>query len=217
VGTAGAVPLSYQQPTGDQRSVRDFGAKGDGVSDDTKAFQQTVDAGPGGIVIPHGTYCLDQTIKVDLDRVGPSSISGNGTATLLMKGKGPTIRFNGTHGGTASPATVNPNIWERQRSPMVDGIEIVGQNEDAVGIQAVGTMQMTLSRLVIRKTKHALHFTKRNRNVLLTACHLYENRGIGLFLDNVDLHQINVTGAHISYNAAGGIVLLGGAVRNLQV
>src|SRR5262249_28836578 len=32
-----------------------------------------------------------------------------------------------------------------------------------------------------------------------------------------NLHQINVTGCHVSYNDAGGIVCLGGEVRNLQV
>ncbi|MDZ7619055.1 MAG: right-handed parallel beta-helix repeat-containing protein, partial [Patescibacteria group bacterium] len=37
------------------------------------------------------------------------------------------------------------------------------------------------------------------------------------FLDQVNLHQINVTGCHISYNGGGGIVVRGGDVRNLHV
>ncbi|MCX7426045.1 MAG: right-handed parallel beta-helix repeat-containing protein, partial [Planctomycetia bacterium] len=55
------------------------------------------------------------------------------------------------------------------------------------------------------------------RNVIISNCHLYHNRGAGLFLDDCNLHQINVVGSHISYNAAGGIVVRGGAVRNLHV
>ena len=53
--------------------------------------------------------------------------------------------------------------------------------------------------------------------MIVTDCHLYENRGVGLYLDDVDLHQINVAGCHISYNAGGGVVSRGGNVRNLQV
>ena len=57
----------------------------------------------------------------------------------------------------------------------------------------------------------------RGRNVIISNCHLYKNRATGLFLDDCNLHQINVVGSHISYNPAGGIVVRGGAVRNLHV
>ena len=53
--------------------------------------------------------------------------------------------------------------------------------------------------------------------MIVTNCHLYENRGVGLYLDDLNLHQINVTGCHISYNAGGGVVSRGGNVRNLHV
>jgi hypothetical protein len=53
--------------------------------------------------------------------------------------------------------------------------------------------------------------------VLISDCHLYHNRGIGVFLDAVNLHQINITGAHISYNGGGGVVVRGGNVRNLHI
>jgi parallel beta-helix repeat protein len=46
---------------------------------------------------------------------------------------------------------------------------------------------------------------------------LYGNVGAGVFLDEVNLHQINISGCHISYNARGGIVSRGGEVRNLQI
>jgi hypothetical protein len=38
-----------------------------------------------------------------------------------------------------------------------------------------------------------------------------------VYLDHVNLHQINVGNSHISYNAGGGIVQRGGDVRNLQI
>lgn len=100
---------------------------------------------------------------------------------------------------------------------MVDGVEIIGRHEQAVGIEATGTMQITITRVNIRQALHGVHLTTHNRNVIVSNCHLYENRGVGLFLDHVNLHQINVTGSHISYNAGGGIVNRGGNVRNLHV
>jgi len=201
----------------ERRSVRDFGAVGDGVADDTAAIQRAVDAKIGDVWLPRGTYRISQPVVVVLDRVGPTSLIGGGTARLLMTGPGPAVRVIGTHDGTADPHTVKPEVWQRQRSPRIEGIEIVGAHEAACGIEAIGTMQLIVSRTVVRKTLHAIHLTGRNRNVIVSDCHLYENRGVGIYLDDVNLHQINVTGSHISYNAGGGIVVRAGNVRNLQV
>jgi len=209
-GATAAAPPSL-------RTVRDFGAVGDGEADDTAAFQQAVDARAGDIRVPRGRYRLTRPVVVDLDRVGPTSVEGTGSATIVMAGPGPALRFVGTHGGTASPRTVQPNVWDRQRSPAVVGVEIVGAHDEADGIEAAGTMQLVLDRLTIRKARHAVHLVERNRNVIVTACHLYENRGVGLYLDDVNLHQINVTGCHISYNGGGGVVVRAGNVRNLHV
>jgi hypothetical protein len=190
---------------------------GDGVADDTQAIQAAVDAGQGHLVFERGLYRITKTIEIDLDQVGWTSLSGNGVATFQMDSPGPAFRFVGTHGGTASPATVKPNVWQKQRTPMVDGVEIVGNHPQACGIEADGTMQLTLTRLVVRQTKHAVHLRNRNRNVTLSECHLYENRGIGVFLDRLNLHQINIANCHISYNAGGGIVARDSEIRNLQV
>jgi hypothetical protein len=134
-----------------------------------------------------------------------------------MAGPGPALRLLGTHEGTADPASFKPNVWQRQRAPMIDGLEIVGEHERADGIEASLTMQLTVTRTVIRKVVHAIHLTRRNRNIVIANCHLYENRGAGIFYDQVSLHQSNITGCHISYNGGGGIVLRGGDVRNVQI
>ena len=174
---------------------------GDGVADDTAALQQAADSG-GSIQLPKGIYRLTKTVTINLDQVGWTSLSGNGVAQIRMEGPGPALRFIGTHDGTASPATVKENVWRNQRTPMVDGIEILGAHDDACGIEATGTMQLTLTRVVVRRAKHAIHLTKRNRNVTLSECHLYENRGIGVFLDHLNLHQINIANCHISTTRA---------------
>jgi hypothetical protein len=67
-----------------------------------------------------------------------------------MEGAGPAIHFIGTHEGSAAPSTFKPEVWAKERTPMVDGIEIVGAHAEADGIEATGTMQITLSRVVVR-------------------------------------------------------------------
>ena len=208
-----------EQPAakGTPASVRDFGALGDGKADDADAFQRAVDSGRGDILVPRGTYRFTRTVVADLDRVGPLSITGSGTATIIMAGPGPAIKLIGTHEGSAAPSTVKENVWLNQRTPTVSGLEIVGADPQACGIEATGAMQATFTRLTIRRALHGIHLTRRNRNVIVSDCHIYENRGIGIFLDQVSLHQTNVGNSHISYNTGGGIVQRGGDVRNLQV
>ncbi|MFO0825692.1 MAG: right-handed parallel beta-helix repeat-containing protein [Gemmataceae bacterium] len=207
------APPTAKLPSG---NIRDHGAKGDGTADDTAAIQGTVDASPGLVLIPPGTYRITKPIVIDLTKTGFTTIRGDG-ARVVMAGEGPAFRFTGTHGGTADPKTVKDAVWAKERMPSVEGVEIVGEHDNADGIEATGTMQLTVTRVLVRKCRHGVHLTQRNRNVLIADCHIYENRGIGIFMDAVNLHQINVTGCHVSYCDDGGIVCKAGEVRNLQI
>ncbi|MBI5772839.1 MAG: right-handed parallel beta-helix repeat-containing protein [Verrucomicrobia bacterium] len=200
-----------------EEELRSFGVVGDGKVDDSAAIQKAVDSSPGAVRFSKGVYRLTKTVVIDLDKVGFTSLVGDGTARIVMAGPGPAFKFIGTHEGSADPHQFKPNVWERQRSPMVDGLEIVGAHPEADGIEAAGTMQLTVTRTVIREARHGIHLSVRNRNVLIADCHIYHNRGIGVFYDNVNLHQSNISGSHISYNAGGGVVSRGGNVRNLHI
>lgn len=197
--------------------VRSFGAKGDGRSDDTAAIQAAVDSGGGAVRLPKGTFRITKPILIALDRVGPMSIHGDGVARIVMAGEGPALEFVGTHESSANPSTFKPGVAERQRMPLVDGLEIVGDHERAVGIAVSGVMQFTVTRTLIRDCLHGIHLTGTNRNIIVSDSHLYANRGIGVFYDDVNLHQSNIVGTHISYCEGGGIVVHGGDVRNLHI
>jgi hypothetical protein len=202
----------------DEKPTLPFGLKGDGIADETDALQKAVDSSVGSIRLPKGTYRITKPIVVDLDKVGPTSFSSDGTARIVMAGPGPALRFIGTHhAGTADPKTVKPEVWDRQRTPCVDGLEIVGAHAEADGIEADGTFQLTVTRTTLRKLRHGVHLVKRNRNIIVADCHIYENCGIGIFYDDVNLHQSNITGCHISYCGGGGVVSRGGDVRNIQI
>lgn len=218
----GAWLLADEQP-GDQagasasRGVRSFGAVGDGRADDTAAIQRAVDAGTGDVRLNKGSYRITGTIVIDLQKVGYTSISGNGVARVVMAGAGPAFRFVGTHFKSADPENFASEVWDRQRMPLVDAVSIVGDHPDAEGIAAIGTMQLTITRVHLRKLRHGIHLLGNNRNVAIADSHIYENSGIGVFYDDVNLHQSNITGCHISYNREGGIVSRRGNVRNIHI
>src|SRR5690349_15495252 len=147
-------------------NVKDFGAKGDGKTDDTYAINKAILKCTDGVIeFPRGNYKITQTIFINLSKNGPLGISGRGgSASIIMTGEGPAFCFIGNHQGSALPASVKPEIWDKQRMPLVDAIEIVGANSNADGIEIRNTLMPVFRSLLIRNVRNGLHFTSRNRN-----------------------------------------------------
>ncbi|MCH2059258.1 MAG: right-handed parallel beta-helix repeat-containing protein [Verrucomicrobiales bacterium] len=198
--------------------VRQFGAKGDGITDDTAALRHAVESGDGVLFFPAGRYVISGTVKVPVPSRGPCAISGEeGASTVVMSGQGPAFQLIGTHAGTGDPGSVQPGVWQDERMPTVQNIVLDGKHPGADGLQLVETMQARIEGVMVRRMRHGIHLIKRNRNVIISNCHLYHNTGSGLYLDRVNLHQINVSSSHISYNRLGGIRIERSEVRNLQI
>jgi hypothetical protein len=200
--------------------VKGFGAVGDGVADDSDAIQHAVDQGDGSLELPGGAYRLSRPIVIELRRTGPFSLTGGGgRARLLMAGPGPALRVVGTHDKSADPEFFREGVWARERMPTVASIEVVGQHDQADGIELEGTMQATLGGVSIRRCRYGVHLVKRNRNVIIADSHIYHGRGaaIGVYFDGVNLHQTNIVGCHISYCKHAGIKIARSEIRNLQI
>lgn len=189
----------------------------DGQRDASAVLQQWISTGAGHYQLPAGTYRLERTIEIDLSLSGYVTLQGSSASQLVMAAAGPALRFTGSHLKSADPAGFSQTVWDKERMPSVRGLAIHGAHPEADGIEASGTMQLTLSELHLRKLRHGVHLVNNNRNVLIDACHIYENHGIGIFYDDVNLHQSNIVGCHISYCDQGGIVSRQGNVRNIHV
>jgi len=88
----GAVTTTVQAKLRESVSVKDFGAKGDGVTDDTAAIQAAIDSGKP-VFVPAGTYYLATSLKVE-----------NGNVIYGENGRGAGFSFE-TTGSYFKPAT----------------------------------------------------------------------------------------------------------------
>lgn len=185
--------------------------------DASEVIQQNIDA-KGFVELPGGTFRLEKPLVLDTAKVGYVGLRGaQGTTRLVMAGPGPALRVVGGHRGTADPGSVEEHTWERERFPVVSGVEIVGAHPEADGIEMVRTMQALITGTLIRKCRYGIHLVERNRNPVIAGNHIYECSDSGIFMDHVNLHQFIIIGNHISYCARAGIRQLNGDVHNVQV
>src|SRR5262245_14710561 len=114
--------------------IRDFGARGDGTTDDTAAIQHALDRANGVLQFPRGNYRISRTMEIRLAQHGRIALNGQGgVGRVLMTGPGPAFRFVGTHTRTAEPAGFTPQVWDKERLPLIEGLEIVGGHPAADG------------------------------------------------------------------------------------
>ncbi len=191
-------------------------AKFDSLPDATDKLQSLIENQKGVIVLTEKYYRISRPLTLQLGKHGAASITSTSGSTLIMTGPGPAISVQGNHTGTAAPKSFSANTWN-ERMPTFTGFEILGGHPEADGINLQQTVGAVVNEMSIRWCHHGIHLTNRNRNVIVSNCHLYENSGVGLYLDDVNLHQINVSNSHISYNRGGGVVVRDGNVRNLHV
>lgn len=89
-----AVPRTVQDKLRSYLDVKDFGAIGDGVSDDTAAIQAAIDAWANGtgaeIHFPHGEYLISDTLSIPAVLDAKLALSGAG-ARLISSHAGPLI------------------------------------------------------------------------------------------------------------------------------
>jgi hypothetical protein len=187
------------------------------MPDRTAEYRQRLTGGNGTLLLEPGAHRITGTLEVVLSGKHSALIRpATGSATLIMDGPGPAIRLVGSHEGSASPKSFKVETFH-ERMPVIEGIEIVGNHPEADGIELVRTFEAIVSKVAVRWCRDGIRLFERNRNVTISDVNLYENRGIGLHLDDVNLHQIDVANSHISYNRGGGIVVRDGNVRNLQI
>jgi parallel beta-helix repeat protein len=106
----GIVPPAAQAFAATSQSVKDFGAKGDGVTDDTAAFQSAIAASSGGVLlVPAGTYIVS-----GITIGAPMMLQGASRDTAIIKRKpgntGVTVLVLNTHDVTLTDLTLDGDL-----------------------------------------------------------------------------------------------------------
>ena len=114
-------------------AVRGYGAKGDGVTDDTEAIQRAIDANAdGALAFPPGTYLISDTIKID--------------QRIALHFYGATIKGTKTMSAMFYTDSWNFESSLKTIAMIGDGASCLDLNNNAsVGIRASGLVLQTFS------------------------------------------------------------------------
>lgn len=185
-GTAGRSVQTVARPTGPRISVKDFGAKGDGLADDYAAIQRAVAAiamaGGGTLIFPKGIYRVDR-YKIRGKEL-PNSISDftfRGLDGLAIEGNTSKIVMKG---GWTRTADYSNGKYQYSYASQVGFLFIGCRNLSVHNLEIDGgaaTIQKGVERLA-EGTSHGLY---------LLGCQRVE-------LANLHIHHYCVDGLYIS-------------------
>ena len=159
----GAVDRTAQAKLRESVSVKDFGATGDGATDDTAAIQRAIDAvntaGGGTVLIPPGYYVVSST----LNTYSFVNIIGSGTRYLYPSGGGSSLKFTSS---TAAAACIQALIGtvgaEGYAQCRIANIGIDLMNSATYGIYLRGASNIEIDHCYIL----AQNSTNTNRAIL---------------------------------------------------
>lgn len=188
----GAVTRTAQSKMRDAVSVKDFGAVGDGVADDTVAIQAALDSvGVGGTVnIPAGTYKTTAALNVK-KAIIVSGASMDGTI-INNTGVGNSFYLRDTTVPTYTNGAVLQNMT------------IQGSASAAVGIYCDPITYCKFLNLNIKN--HGSHGILLNGSYFnqINGCDIRSNTGYGIVVQNSS-NANTIVSTSTNYNGSGGL------------
>lgn len=143
-------------------NVKDYGAKGDGVTDDTTAIQTALDSGTLAVFMPEGSYVTSATLNVpaNVTLFADTPTHSNGASpTRILGGLSitPVVSFNGGAGSragsvrgieiTRAAGTVPAGSigYQINSANNVSGVDLLSSRH-AIGYEFLGGLGSSLTR-----------------------------------------------------------------------
>lgn len=133
--------VSYSMITGSVINVRDYGATGDGSTDDTAAIQSAIDAGLGKrIFFPKGVYKITDTLDIGYASANTVDLFGEGLGSVIQWNGAnslPVVWYQGTAAGGAWYANTvieRLNFVNNTANTGVIGIRFGKSGDTSVGV-----------------------------------------------------------------------------------
>jgi hypothetical protein len=188
---SGAVTRTTQAKMRDWVSVKDFGAEGDGSTDDASAIQACIDAvGSGGhVYFPVGTYMIGTPINLKTQRHLRGSMNGSVIKALSTWNPSiPSITAS-TYSPTLSFAPLLYNAssidwWS------IDGLTLYGNDEDCYGLWLAENYHGSIKNVLIERTNKRPYTNIRGQAVTHIAFNCYDCDDGVVTYDNTAFHFI---------------------------
>lgn len=214
-GSTGAVTETVQAKLKQTLSVKDFGAKGDGTTDDTAAINAALLAisSGGALYFPTGTYKITSAITI------PTHIKlyGDGSGSTKINCSGDGIYINTTSAssetyqqsiegitlnGTSTTGT-GITLTHAHFGTFID-VEVIGFN---IGMYLNYSFCSSFYRCRFNSNNTGVQLTNQSNNVNFFGGSFNNNINTGITMDGVLC--VNLIGVDVEYNGTRGIIIRG--------
>lgn len=182
----GAVGRTQHGKNQDLVSVKDFGAVGDGVADDTSAFQAAIDS-KKSLYIPDGVYLISSTLTITA--TDSLCIAGNNFGHVNDQTAGSVIKFT----GSASPAI---RVQGGAIGAKISGLFLDIQDSSSDGFDFGGAWYLKLQDCVVRNARYGVYLHYDTPDYFsgvaeLTSCYFSKCTN-GIKTSKVDINVVKV-------------------------
>jgi hypothetical protein len=220
-GGAGSVQTTVQSKLQETVSVKDFGATGDGVTDDTAAIQAAINVNIAPVYMPEGTYRITSSIRLD---PATDSVVYRTAAMLFGSGKERTIILNesGDYALKIENDAYQGSTFSIDSGVVISDLKIITSGASPVGSAGIviNSSDARIEKVVIDGPKGdgivtaVVIPTDRGQNIspIIEQCRITSADGWGIKSLNPS-SSFTITNNYIVSNSEGGIYLTGGQHR----
>ena len=184
----GSVVRTQHSKNTDVVSVKDFGAVGDGATDDSDSFIAAINSSAKKIVIPDGNYIISKAIPLK----GNLEITGGVNSVLKLKDNvapKPGAIFDKSDAAIIENVKLSGFTIDLNRlnnwtfgAPDENGNETQGDHTLGIGVRSINNL--VLEGLTVKNSRRDGIWVVNCQNFMVVNCHVYDCCNTGLSIRN---------------------------------